>query len=258
MKKKGWKVTAVVAFLIAAVFLVMLAGIYIRRQHAKDLYQGMQKQNETKAEQEVSESESSTGKRLDIPVDFETLQKENPDIYAWITIPGTQIDYPVVQDPEDDSFYLDHAADRTESDSGAIYSEKANSKDFEDYLTVLYGHNMKDGSMFAGLHAYEDKKYLEEHTDLTVYTPDAILHYKIFAAYLTDNRHVLDYYNQGKDADSRKAYIKDIFGQRTMDASINSKAPVDENSKILTLSTCHRAGKTYRYLVQAYLVEKTG
>lgn len=59
-------------------------------------------------------------KKLDIPVDFETLQKENPDIYAWITIPGTDIDYPVVQDSTDNTYYLNHAADTSLSDSGAI------------------------------------------------------------------------------------------------------------------------------------------
>ena len=80
-------------------------------------------------------------------------------------------------------------------------AENYNAKDFNDYITVLYGHNMRDGSMFAGLHQYEDRKYLEEHDELIIYMPDAILKYKIFAAYLTDNRHVLKYYNCGQDAE---------------------------------------------------------
>lgn len=181
---------------------------------------------------------------------------QNPDIYAWITIPGTDIDYPVVQDSTDNTYYLNHAADTSLSDSGAIYSEKENAKDFDDYLTVLYGHNMKDGSMFAGLHKYEDKTFLKDHKDLTIYTPDSILKYRIFAAYLTDNRHVLMYYNQGKDEESRETYLKDILEQRNMNASIDTKAKVDKDSKILTLSTCHAAGKNYRYLVQAYLVKE--
>ena len=115
---------------------------------------------------------------------------------------------------------------------------------------------MKDGSIFEGLHKYEDKTFLKDHKDLTIYTPDSILKYRIFAAYLTDNRHVLMYYNQGKDEESRETYLKDILEQRNMNASIDTKAKVDKDSKILTLSTCHAAGKNYRYLVQAYLVKE--
>lgn len=125
--------------------------------------------------QKVPEEE----KKIDIPVDFDSLQKENPDIYAWITIPDTVIDYPIVQSSEDNAYYLNHSAEKTDSASGAIYSENYNKKNFDDPITLLYGHNMKDGSMFAGLHKYEEDTYFNDHKDLVIYTPDAILKYKI-------------------------------------------------------------------------------
>lgn len=125
--------------------------------------------------QKVPEEE----KKIDIPVDFDSLQKENPDIYAWITIPDTVIDYPIVQSSEDNAYYLNHSAEKTDSVSGAIYSENYNKKNFDDPITLLYGHNMKDGSMFAGLHKYEEDTYFNDHKDLVIYTPDAILKYKI-------------------------------------------------------------------------------
>ena len=207
-----------------------------------------------------SEAESGkTEKRLDksdIPVDFDSLKEENPDIYAWITIPGTGIDYPVVQKSSDDSYYLTHTAERTESVSGAVFSEHYNSTDFDDPINVLYGHNMKDGSMFAGLHQYEDSQFMKDHDEITIYTPAAILKYRIFAAYLSDDKHILLNYNQGREEENRKAYIDEIMGQRTMKASLDTAVPVDESSSILTLSTCHSAGKDSRYLVQAYLTEK--
>ena len=235
---------AVISFAAAVILTAVVLRIYTQREHARQTYEEMQQQNSEKRQTDTQESKEQSKtkekkKKLDIPVDFETLQKENPDIYAWITIPGTDIDYPVVQDSTDNTYYLNHAADTSLSDSGAIYSEKKNAKDFDDYLTVLYGHNMKDGSMFAGLHKYEDKTFLKDHKDLTIY-----------------NRHVLMYYNQGKDEESRETYLKDILEQRNMNASIDTKAKVDKDSKILTLSTCHAAGKNYRYLVQAYLVKK--
>lgn len=131
-----------------------------------------------------------------------------------------------------------------------------NKKNFDDPITLLYGHNMKDGSMFAGLHKYEEDTYFNDHKDLVIYTPDAILKYKIFAAYRTDDRHILLYYNLGAEDYNRQAYLNDILNQRTMGAMLDQSAPVSTESKILTLSTCDRAGDAYRYVVQAYLVEK--
>ena len=259
MKKRGWIVLAVMTFVAAGILVFMLGKSFFQKEEAGKQYEKMQEkesENAQRRQESVEIAENSEKIELDIPVDFEKLQKINSDIYGWITIPGTDIDYPIVQSETDNSFYLNHSAEKTESVSGAIFSENYNSKNFDDYITVLYGHNMRDGSMFAGLHQYEDKGFMKKHEDVTIYLPDAILKYKIFAAYLTDDKHVLFYYNQGKTEDNRKAYIDDIMDQRTMEASIDTSADVDKNSKILTLSTCHKAGKDHRYLVQAYLVEE--
>ena len=81
----------------------------------------------------------------------------NPDVYAWIDVPGTEISYPVLQSAEDNSYYLEHTIEGEKTLPGAIYSENYNSKDFSDYNTILYGHNMRNGTMFAGpLHDFED------------------------------------------------------------------------------------------------------
>lgn len=224
----------------------------MEKQQAKEQYQKLKEDVKTSTEPEERKEKQPP----DIPVDFKKLKETNQDIYAWITIPGTGIDYPVVQNKEDNGFYLDHSADKSESVNGAVFSENYNNTEFDDHITVLYGHNMRDGSMFAGLHLYEDSRFLEEHNEITIYTPDSILKYRIFAAYRTDDKHVLLYYNQGKDMYSRKAYLNEIMGQRTMYSYVDSLAEPDEDSKILTLSTCDKAGDTYRYLVQAYLTEK--
>lgn len=250
-QKKKWTLVALISFTAAALLVIFVAGTWWMEKKAEEEYRAMQEKNAEKR-QKVPEKKEE---KPDIPVDFESLQKENPDIYAWITIPDTVIDYPVVQSESDNTYYLDHSAEKTESVSGAIYSEDYNNTDFSDYITVLYGHNMRDGSMFAGLHKYEDDTYFEAHRDVVIYTPDAIRKYRIFAAYRTDNRHMLLYYDQGKEDYNRQAYINDILDQRTMGAVLDKSAAVDEESHILTLSTCDRAGDDYRYLVQAYLVE---
>ena len=84
--------------------------------------------------------------------------------------------------------------------------------------------------------------HLDVYKRQTIYTPNAILKYRIFAAYLSDDKHILLNYNLGREEDSRKAYIDEIMGQRTMKASLDTDVPVDESSSILTLSTCHSAG----------------
>ena len=139
MKKRTWKVIAVISFAAAVILTAVVLRIYTQREHARQTYEEMQQQNSEKRQTDTQESKEQSKtkkkkKKLDIPVDFETLQKENSDIYAWITIPGTDIDYPVVQDSTDNTYYLNHAADTSLSDSGAIYSEKENAKDFDDYL----------------------------------------------------------------------------------------------------------------------------
>lgn len=254
MKKKIWIGISLV-LLCGAVFLAVRAvNISMQKKEAEKQYEQLKQeaiiQPEQVPEEEIQEPP------LEIPVDFESLQEKNPEIYAWITIPGTEIDYPVLQSSTDNSYYLNHSAEKTESVSGAIFSENYNSKEFDDYITVLYGHNMKNGTMFRGLHQYADSGFLQENKEIIIYLPDAILKYEIFAAYLTDDRHILFYYDQGKTEDLRKAYINDILDHRTMQSSLDTDAPVDADSRILTLSTCHKAGPDKRYVVQAYLVDE--
>lgn len=257
MKRKLWLGCSLVLF-CAAIFLTFRALDLSRqkKEAAKEYEELRQEVSHQPEEASQNDMEEPEEVKPEIPVDFEALQEMNPDIYAWITIPGTQIDYPVLQSSTDNSYYLNHSAEKKESVSGAIFSENYNSKEFDDYITVLYGHNMKNGTMFRGLHQYTDRGFLQENREIIIYLPDAVLKYEIFAAYLTDDRHILFYYDQGKTEDNRKAFINDILSHRTMESSLDTDAPVDTDSKILTLSTCHKAGKDKRYVVQAYLVEE--
>ena len=108
--------------------------------------------------------------RVENPIDFASLRVENPDIYAWIYIPDTNVNYPVLQNPTDDSYYLKHDKDGNYSEAGAIYSQLANKTDFSDPVTVLYGHNMNSGGMFATLHYFENKDFFDSHQDMYIYT----------------------------------------------------------------------------------------
>lgn len=256
MKKKHiWMICASLAFAAALGCVSFIWMQQREREETRAMYERMRQEMRPAARMDGNSREEASGEELVIPVDFEELWKVNQDIYAWITIPGTAVDYPVVQSQEDDSFYLTRTVDKEEGAAGAIFTESKNKKDFSDPHTVLYGHNMKDGTMFAGLHQYEDETFWEGHQDITIYTPDAIRHYRIFAAYLYDSRHLLESFDC-TDKEIYQAYLDEIFGQRNMTSVIDEEAEVTADDRILTLSTCHSMGNSYRYLVQAVLIQE--
>ena len=119
--------------------------------------------------------------RVKIPVDFDELQTMNPDIYAWIKIPGTDISYAVLQrDGDDDQeYYSKHSENGAYYSGGSIFSQSYNRKDFSDPMTVLYGHNLRNGRMFAQLNGFSDAEVFESHRYIYVYLPDRMLVYEI-------------------------------------------------------------------------------
>ncbi|MCR4902734.1 MAG: class B sortase [Butyrivibrio sp.] len=186
-------------------------------------------------------------------IDFDKLQASNPDIFAWINIPGTVIDYPVVQHPTDDTYYLKHGADGLSSNYGCPYIELSDSKDFTDFNTVLYGHNMNNGSMFANLHKYEDNEFYQSHRDIYIYTPDHKLTYKVFAAVMYSDAHIPYYYDDSVESD-RTAFLESLKTDIVADRSyISDDIEVTEDDRIITLSTCDKTLRSNRFLVVAVL-----
>ena len=192
-----------------------------------------------------------TDSRVENPIDFASLRLENPDIYAWIYIPGTNVNYPVLQSPTDDSYYLDHDKDGNYSEAGSIYSQMANSTDFSDPVTVLYGHNMNSGGMFATLHYFENKEFFDSHQDMYIYTDGHIYTYKVIAAYQYDNRHILNSFNFN-DAKVTQQYFDSVLNPNSLVVNVREGAQLAaESDKIVQLSTC--TGDANR-LVRRYLV----
>ena len=115
--------------------------------------------------------------QLPLSVDFDELKKINPDIVAWIAFDNIDISYPVVQ--RDNSYYLSHTFEGKENVAGCIFMDEQNTSDFSDNHTILYGHNMKNGTMFGMLKNYKEQEFLEENRYFTIYTPDAEYRYEI-------------------------------------------------------------------------------
>ena len=186
---------------------------------------------------------------------FDELMEINRDVYAWIYIPGTNVDYPVLQSLTDwdDSFYLHHNVYRQYQFSGCIFSEVQNALDFEDPVTVLYGHNMLSGSMFATLHRFSDKDFFDQYNTAFIFTRDKVLTYLIYSAYIYDDRHILNSFNM-YDEDDFRAYRLSTLEPRSYSSNVREGVELDEDSKILTLSTC--GGDNGRLLVQGVLVDE--
>ncbi len=180
----------------------------------------------------------------------------NPEVYSWIYIPDTSISLPVCQSKEDDNFYLSHDVYKDYSFPGAIYSQSMNKTDYSDRVTVLYGHNMANGSMFGNLHMFSDEDFFNSHPYFYVYTKDRKLTYEVISAHPYDSRHIMYSYDFSKD-DVFKSWLDNAQNPH---ASFYNTRPVslNLNSKILVLSTCANSGDG-RYLVQGVLIndEKT-
>ena len=188
------------------------------------------------------------------PVNFTMLSQINPELYAWIRIPNTNIDYPVAQHKgEDQTFYLHHDMYGTPQFAGCVYSESANSTDFEDPVTVLFGHNMKNGSMFQNLFLFGEESFFSNNRYVYIYTPGMIRVYEIYSAYPYDDRNIMKSFDFA-DRNEREKYIKESQHPRSMEAMVREGTEVTQESKVLTLSTCIAGQTDARYLVQAVLI----
>lgn len=249
MKKKILKLIGFVVIIVA--FIIGCIGLYkvLAEQNAGKTYEDLKVEFDINPLIDVTQIEAE---EVEIPIDFESLTAQYPDIYAWIQIPGTQIDYPIVQHPSDNSYYLNHTPDGRKKVEGAIFTENYNSKDFEDPNTVIYGHNMKNGSMFKGLHKYKDKQFFSENSEIIIYQEGRVLRYKIFAAYVYDSRHLMLSFDFD-DINIYRSYLNFVLTKKDMSSNINTTVGVSPEDKIITLSTCNN-NDSQRYLVQAVLL----
>lgn len=194
-------------------------------------------------------------------IDFASLKEQNDEIYAWIRIEDTEVDYPIVQSSTSDEFYLKHSAyDKSWLASGAIYTEGMNSTDFSDPITVIYGHNGYKTTMFTTLHKFEDGEFFNSHPYFNIYMPQRKLTYQVVSAFKYDDRHIMNSFNF-LNPDDLEAFQAEICNPSSTVRNVreNPDVTIDEDSKIVVLSTCITNQKSNRYLVCGVLVkdEKT-
>ena len=260
--KKKRNVPFIICLIILIAALVILAAYKINLHRQAKTYDDLAEEvtipvsapEEVSAPAEVVPEETTP----DIPIDFAALQEQNPDIYAWITIPDTEVNLPILHSTEDsahtdEDYYLDHTVDGTEGLPGAIYTQYSHNKDFgTDPVTVIYGHNMKNGSMFGSLKHYQDEDYRTAHPEVIIYTPEHIYTYRIAFAVTFDDRHILNTYYDCISLLDYEDFLTAIQSERQLPSWIEEPFDIDTLDRTIVLSTCNGVG-TQRYLVGAVL-----
>lgn len=264
MKKR---IRVVLITVLAGVF-VLSAGMMIHElvqyQEGEKTYQEAEKLVDlpdfskiTPAEPDVSSESSSPSAPYVDPyaeelrnMDFSALQAVNNEILGWILIPNTVVSYPLVQ-ADNDTYYLKHTWKKETSVVGSIFLECENSGDFSNFNTILYGHNMNNGSMFGSLKKYKSKSYWQAHPYVYITNQNGSRAYRIFAAYEASTSGVS--YQIGFSSDtSKQSFLDACIAQSVIATGVTPTI----HDQILTLSTCTGYGHATRWVVQAVLKSK--
>lgn len=231
---------AVIGIIIAG---VMLASIEIDHAILRRDNEKIQEVMQTILDERNPESEV---------YDFALLHEQNPDICAWIVIPGTDINYPICQ-TDNNEYYLKHNFNRKESGFGTLFFDFKNDVNTSQNITV-YGHSLKNSQMFTNIKNYAKIDFYKEHPIVQLITPEGLVEYKVFAAMVMnavpedDNGYLYNFMRT--DFTPQREFISWI--EEAYQRSI-IQTPVDilPSDRIITLSTCGYEFKNQRFVVMA-------
>ena len=183
-------------------------------------------------------------------VDFSKLKKQNNETIAWLKVNNTNIEYPVVKGTNN-SFYLNHSFDKSNNSAGWVFADYRNKFDNTDKNIVIYGHNMRDGSMFYDVSLFMNEDFYKDNRSIIITLDDRILEYTVFSIYETQ-----------KDYDYRSPELEsNLFEEKLREfrrkSLIESDVPLSERSRILTLSTCSYSFQDARIALHAVLTSIT-
>lgn len=256
MKKENKsKIIFIIIILVLLIVLTVLGyliyNVYVNNMTQKDYTELSSSVSQTYN----SESGNNGNDSPENPIDFKKLKKTNKEIFAWIIIPDTNINYPILQSQKDDSYYLHRDIYGNNKYAGSLYIEYCNSTELTDRVTVVYGHNMQNGSMFANLHKFENPSFFKKHRYFYVYTPERRLKYEVVSAHNYSTKHIMNSYNFAENK-VFEDYLKFIQNPRSTVKNVRKKLDhkLSTEDRILTLSTCLNAGDG-RYLLQGVLVK---
>ncbi len=267
-KKRGgnplWTIVFVAALAVFCFSAYKLIGIYLDYKTGTEEYKDLQQYTTeitktpetpapTKTADASAESEPAATPEPETPdyptepplsVDFDALKAINPDVKGWLYIEALDISYPVVQGPDNDA-YLHMTYEGTSNFAGSIFLDYQNQGDFSDGNTIVYGHNMKNLSMFGKLKQMKEQEKYKDSVYFWMLTPESNDVYQIFSAFYTEaDSDVYTMYSGGGEAFAQ--YLANMAARSEIPVE---QPPMDENSHIITLSTCAASDTTGRFVV---------
>ena len=200
-------------------------------------------------DQSIPAAVNETADIVPIQVDFDVLSKENQDVIGWLYCPDTSINYPVVQ-AADNEYYLHRLLDDSKNAAGTLFMDYRNTADLSDWNSVIYGHNMKNGSMFGSLPDYKTQAYFDAHPQMFLLTPEKTYMVELVAGYTTPANSEL--YATRSPSEEEKARLVENW----LDASnFVSGNDIDAEDRLITLSTCSYEYHDARYVLIGILKE---
>ena len=248
-RKNPWRVVFVVSIIVLIAALIGLGAIafqYISQQRAYDDF-----------EQYASISDAENDSLADLTVDWDALRAVNPNIVAWIYIPDSPVNYPVVQG-QDNQEYLHKAFDGSTgwlASAGTIFLDSNNASDFSDRNSALYGHHMNDGSMFASLSDWQNNDEFNSHRDIYLLTPQGNYRLKTFAMVKTTGTDALVQTTFSSE-ESYRSYIQDKLDRSVVTQEGDVLGASDITQSML-FSTCEYSQADGRAVLFAAVVETT-
>lgn len=257
MSNRIWQIILVVSLII-----VVVSGVNVfrlSREYQKGIneyenleqYASLEEDEAAQGDQNAQETEEQESQiPVSVDVNYDELKKINEDFVGWLYYEPLEINYPIVRGNDND-YYTLYTFENEKNSSGAIFMDFLNRKDYSDYNTIIYGHNMRNGTMFGSLKKLlNDQEIIEENPYFYIFTEDKAYMYEIFAVYLTkaDSKT----YDLIENDEQQKEYL-DYINQT---ASYRTDKEVAATDRIATLSTCHGLHSNNRTIVHGVLIAK--
>ena len=236
-------IRCILTFIFASVFVFSgykIVSYLTEQKEAVNLYKDYETNN--------SGSLPEKTKEPDIEIDFNSLKKENADIVGWIYSPETVINYPVLQG-EDNNEYLYHLPNGKYNISGSIFADCRNSEFGLDSNYIIYGHHMKNDSMFGTIYEYRSEEYYKKHPVIYYLTPDKNYKLELYSGFVakTDS----SVFEINKTTSDMDEYMKEIAKK----PRFKTNAEYASGDKIVTLSTCTNVSDNERFVLIGIIKE---
>lgn len=253
-KKKGiFTIRNCIIIILLIVMAVSGTGVIRERIESRRQREAQERlaQMVSQTTEVVIETETGTEPTYVSPIDFETLREVNPDVVGWLRIPDTKIDYPILH-TDDNEKYLHMDINGNESVYGAIYLDCDSEPDFSGWNNPIYGHHMKDGSMFKDVVKFKEPGYFKEHQYFEIYTPERTIHLKAVSCYYTGSDGIVRK-TKFKSQESFNAWMKE-----RLEPCSYAEIPELSVGSVFTLVTCSYERNDARMLLFAVEVDEDG